>query len=812
MIRTVFAWGLEHRIGAILAMIAFTCGMGAFAVDVRPDYSIEHFFPMWDESRVVYSRFKERFPNEDTQAVVIVQADDLYSPAGLARMERLEQDLEALPEVFDVEGPMSARDLRGEFGSIDLPHLFPSADLTAEEIAAGRKIATEDPLFAWGLASPDGRAVSIRLALQPDIAGTDEGRDTFVGRANKIISRHAHPGQTIVLSGLPSVRAKLAKTIREDVSTLIPAALLVILVLLLLTYRRIGAVAAPLVTILVALVWSYGTMGILGYPITMIASIIPIVVMIVSISDSIHIINDFYNARKRGRSTRDALIDAMEDSAMPCLATEVVIASGFLTLIAINIVGITQFGIATAVSMLLTWLANVTVLPLALSFTREAPAKPRSAEPGGSTTSFIRAFAGLADGIAHLVLHRQRTVLAVAGAIIAIGSVGAFRAEKFSYVFDDLRHDSEVYRELQFAEETHGGVVPIAIYIEASASVEGENPALEPAVLRVTDSAATLLRGFPEINYARSLADFLRKGHRGFIGEEESSAGREAKPGDDLPDSRQLAAQEVLFIDSDGGLRDVLSHDRRASAVMGFAKDVSSRRLEQMYGEITAWRERAQADLDASLGEGSYVVHITGQLKLMRDVNYTLVDGLMASFGGAVLVTLVLFCVVLRSLKLGLIGLIPNLSPMVLVFAFMGAVDITIRPATVVVFSIILVIADDDTIQYLARLRGHYRTAARRAGGDPNVDLHQEAALNCLRNSGQAMFVTSTAVSAGFLLLLLSQSQAVADIGLLIGVTLFAAVFADLFLSPIMVMRFRPNLGDPPAAQESESGDQERLS
>jgi hypothetical protein len=128
---------------------------------------------------------------------------------------------------------------------------------------------------------------------------------------------------------------------------------------------------------------------------------------------------------------------------------------------------------------------------------------------------------------------------------------------------------------------------------------------------------------------------------------------------------------------------------------------------------------------------------------------------------------------------------------MVLTIAFMAVTGITLRPSTVILFSIILVIADDDTMQYLSRLRAHYARAKQR---DSSADLHREAALGAMRESGLPMFVTSTAVSLGFLLLMLSELRGTADLGLLIGMTLFFAIFADLFLAPILVSRLRPRL------------------
>jgi hypothetical protein len=122
---------------------------------------------------------------------------------------------------------------------------------------------------------------------------------------------------------------------------------------------------------------------------------------------------------------------------------------------------------------------------------------------------------------------------------------------------------------------------------------------------------------------------------------------------------------------------------------------------------------------------------------------------------------------------------------------------IALKPTTVMIFSITLVIADDDTIQFLARFRGHYRHALERARREPGLDVHHAATLACMRDVGLPMFVTSTSVSSGFLLLLGAELAGSANLGLIIGATLFAACFADMFLTPLLLLTFKPKLSVP---------------
>jgi predicted RND superfamily exporter protein len=766
MIDRFFRAWISHRLVATLVVLGLTLGLGAFAGRVRPDYSIEHVFPVWDSARQVYDRFKASFPYEDARAIVIVEAPDLFTGPGMARMERIETRLRSLEGVIEVEGPRSARDIVARGEDVAVEPLFPAGTLTPEQLAHGRATATTDPLFAWSLAKPDGSACTIRITLTPKLASTDEGRMAFTHQAQKLLADEAAPGQKIILSGLPVIRTRFAEMIGADLGKLVPLALLGVLVLLFVSFRSVGSVVASLVTMVVALIWTFGAMGLGGFPITMVSSILPIVVIIISVSDTVHIVNDFAAHRREGKTVPDALVEAMSETCVPCLLTEIVLACGFLSLVAVNIRAVFQFGLAAAAAMLLTWLANMTVLPLLLSVLSGRSTRKASPEAPWA----VQMFARRVDWIGRQVIDHPRRIAVIALLIFCGAGFLALRVRQLAYVFDGLRPSSALAQELKAAEAAHGGLVPLVIYYEGTQ----DGAALDPEVLRSVDRAAALLRSFPEIKQASSLADYVRKTHHVLAGE------------GDLPTSRALITQEVSTFDDGKMLRDFLSIDRRSAAAVGYVLDAGSIRFGEMFQRINAFVAAEQTRLGARVR-----VSTTGQLRIFQDVNEMLVGGLLGSFAGAVLVSILVFCLVLRSFRLGLIGLIPNVAPIVLVLAFMSLAGIALKPSVVMAFSITLVIADDDTIQYLARFRGHFVRAVTAGATDP----YRTAALDCLREVGLPMFITSTSVSLGFLLLCTSSFQASADLGMLIGATLFAAVFADLFLAPLLLIRLRPNLG-----------------
>jgi len=772
---------LARRWWALLAVLALTAGLGVFAGRVKPDFRVEMLFPDHDQRRVDYERYKKAFPLEDARALVIVEAPDLFTPAGLARIAALETELAKLPGVSDTEGLTTVNDVVGDDIELRPDKLFPRPDLPPDQLAKQRAIATGDPLFKWTLATPDGKATSIRVTLKPAAAKLEVERSRFLHDARKLLARHARIArdagvqQRLVLNGLPVIRSEFNELISMDMALLVPVALLVILILLGITFRRVAEVAAALVTIIFAVIWTVGAMGVMGIPLQLLTQITSIVVMIVSISDTVHIISTYKERVAAGDSVPRAIAAACHDSAIPCLLTEVTIAGGFLALLSADMQMIQQFGLATAAGMILVWLANVTVLPLALSFMK--PDRAATAQKDAIESASARTFKRFVAWIEHTVKTRPRTILGVTGVLVVtaavVGTLG-YGAEYYSY--DDLRPGSKLAQNLRYVEQMHGGTVPMAVFIEPVKP--GADAMHEPEALALIDSIEQRLEAdFPDVKNAGSMASFMRKAHRLFAGEDEAAKSP-------LPGTRPLIAQELIGVDDSRNLRDFLSSDHGTAAVFAMLPDHGSTQATKVIARMEAG---FRADMVA---HPNYRVTLTGIYGIADGIYRSLVGGLLRSLAIAILVSFIIFCFVLRSWRLALIALVPNLLPLILTFGMMGALDIDIKPSTVFLFSITLVIADDDTIQYLSRFRRRFLEL--RAAGHP--DPHEGAAFDTLRESGLPMFVTSLAVTLGFLTLLLSRFVGLANLGLLIGISLLTAVFADLFLSPLLLIKLRPKI------------------
>jgi len=746
-----WGWAVVGRrpLLTLVVLVALTAlGLKAWGGNLRVDFSVEQAFPERDPARATWERYREAFPISD-RALVLVEADDVLTPSGLRRLDALEGALERVPGVERVEGPTSSAELRvvqaqGE-SALEVGPLF-AVESDAASARAQKRTATEDPLYRWRLARPDGRAATVHLTLSPAALATDALRAELVTRLRRVLAEQRAPGQRLALGGLPVTRTQAAVVLQRDALTLLPLAGLLALLVLAWSTRCATSTVAALLTAVVALAWTVLVTCALDWPLLMLSVATPVVVLIVSLSDSVHILGHAQNSLRRGRSRSEAVRGAWAESAGPCLVTEVVIALGFLSLCAQDVTMVARFGVLTAAGALCAWLANVTVLPALLVL---LPLRPAPERGGG------RALTRLVARIEALGRKRPGRVALVVLALLGLMLVGALRVRSETYAHQTLDQELPRVEEALHAAAGQGGSVPLVVWIEPPRAHLSPDAMLEPTALELVDRVAGLVERTLQPSQVHSPTRILRRVHEAF-----------ADVGG-LPPTAETAAQELLFVPQEQ-LEGLFDGERSSAAVAAVLPDVGVRSTQPALDELDrALRVEAQRT--------GYRISLTGTQVLIGRIHGQLVEGLALSLLLAALVSAIVFRLALGSWRLGGVALVLNVLPLAATLGIMGWAGIALDPATVVVFSITLVIADDDTIQFCTR----YRRALARPGVHPDRAL-RATVLRC----GPAMLLTAACVGVGFALLGVSHVIPLQRLGLLAGTSLAVAAACDLLLGP----------------------------
>jgi len=328
---------------------------------------------------------------------------------------------------------------------------------------------------------------------------------------------------------------------------------------------------------------------------------------------------------------------------------------------------------------------------------------------------------------------------------------------------EDIPPQSRLYRDHQVIESRLMGLLPVEVMVESEPG-SMKDPELLRKLQQVQQRAAT----YDFVTETTSIVDFLARMNQAVL-DGDPQAPR-------VPASRELVAQYLLLY-SFSGETDILDRyitpDGSAARIEIKARDVSSERFSELEEDLKR--------LCRELFPDRYTVTITGATFMANTLFNNLVENMVKSFFLATLIITLILAALFRSLKVGLVAMIPNVIPILMTMGLMGLLEIHLRTSIVVVFSISLGIAVDDTIHFLARYLRELPGI-----GDPDRTVRFT-----LQRTGRAIFFTSVVLTAGFLVLTTSEFPATINLGFLSAVTMVSALLGDLFLLPVLAKLFR---------------------
>jgi predicted RND superfamily exporter protein len=536
------------------------------------------------------------------------------------------------------------------------------------------------------------------------------------------------------LAGTPLMNVALDRGSRNAAKRFLPVALIVSLGFLTIVLRSWRSVLAVVLAVAVTTVWTLGIMVLLGKTLNMVTVVLPSLLFILCLSGGIHIVCRFQSILLESESFTAALSGTIRETIRPVFLSNVTTAVGFGSLMISDMQPVVDFGIFAAVGMLLSFLLNFMVVPGFLSIlhvTRD-------------TVGWAN-YLPMLSAIGQAMVLRQRWILLLAG-IVLIASVGlTTRADVESNVLKFFPSSSKISRDYQFIGQNLTGFYTV----ELDASTESQNGS---KLLKAIDELSIRLADLPEvakvINY-RNLALCLAE----------------------IPRPAFVPAQAAR----DNPLKPMLQRYRRTQdGQSSFRMSVLIKAMssKDFYKLLEVIKEQAKRDI-GPLSEYT----ITGVVPLLNAAQVSLINTQIRSFGIACTVILILIALFMKSVRAMLAAVLPNLVPIFLLFAMMVVLDVPFDAVTVMIASVAIGIAADDTIHFLS----HYR-----------VEKHQgKSVIDAVRSTyqkvGRAITFTSVVASAGFMILVLAEFKPIQYFGIFGSVTMVTAWIGDVFILPACV-------------------------
>jgi predicted RND superfamily exporter protein len=708
---------------ALAALLAVLAGVAAFGVTrLTLDNRMDRWIAPSGAAALAHERFRELFGDDGFVLVAYGGRDPLTAEALDLGIEVVEA-LETAPHVRGVLGPpVVHRDL-----------------VDAADAEATRSLLLDTPFHRRFLVSETGDVAGLLVAA-------DQGDDPGAARELVAAVRRAvvpleQAGFDVWLAGPPVLNVALDEASQREARRSFPVCFGLAIALLAGLFRCWRTTAVAVACAAGTLLWTFGAMGLAGVSLNMVTSVLPSLLFVLSLAGAVHVLRRFHAHRAEGLAPDAAIAASLDETARPCIAAALTTAVGFGSLLTATMAPVRELGVFAALGILLSAAANLAVGPVLLRWI------------GTRAPDRARAFAARARW-AEVPFRHSGAVFAGSALLVAIAAVGIARIRVDSDPLAFLPDDARVVRDYEAVARELTGYYALEVMLdvpgdwrrpEAWAGIERVERALasQPGVARVV-SPLDLLR---QLQYWQ--AD----------GEGWSLPADEASARTLVRDYGALVDVEGFPLVADGG-RVV-----RVAALVNVMPSSEFRRIED------AARE-AVAGLPAGFAGA-----VTGLVPQLVAAQLGLVKTQLESFGLAFVAIFACLWIGLRSWRLACLSIPPNLLPILVALGAMGLFGVALDAATVMMASVALGIAVDDTVHVLS---AYEEENARQPAG---------AVARAIARVAPAMFITSAAACVGFVALRLSDFLPIRWFGLLSALAIAVALLADAWLVPALLHR-----------------------
>ncbi len=735
----------------VIAVITLISVLFALALPgIRIDSRIEIFIPTDNPVRMLYEENRAAFDSRE-ETIIGMVADSIYTPGTLNKIHAMSEAISAIPLVDQVTSILTIDSITGDATGITVAPLVDEDSLpqSAPEMETLRQKIEAWDFYEGLVVTPDARGALMAVTFEQ---GTETDAITPVYHELEAIADAYRGPEHIFISGVPVVSALTGEYMLRDMQIFVPFVNLVIIVSLLIFFRRLVGVVLPLLTVSISTLWTFGLMALLGIPITTVTSALPVILVALGSAYGIHVLESFLSEYAGQEAGREGVVRAVERVSAPVIMAGLTTMAGFASLLTSEVVPIAQLGLLATFGTGVAFCVSLSLIPAILSLW-VGPGSRRV--PGVHSRHDL--IGPILGQLSRLVRSHSRGVLALSALVLALSLVGSLRLESDMDPVKHFRTDSPLRQADDALNEIFGGTSMFNVVIQ------GEDPdaVKDPEVLHLIDALQRKLAAIEGVGKAASLVDLIKRMNQAM------HAGDPAFY--TIPESRDLVAQYLLLYSFAGGsgLERFVDYDYRSSQIVLQLKSQSGLLAEKVLASLEEFR-RAEAPVS------NLEIFATGIAAITREFNRIVIKGQIASFITSLVLVLLITTLIFRSLRLGAFSLLPLCVPIILNFAVMGITGITLNAATAMIACVTIGVGIDYSIHLIARWRHEVR-----AGHEP-----EDAIYIAIGTVGRAIFYNALAVAAGFLVLLPSKFVPIVQMGLLTALVMLASAVAAVTLLP----------------------------
>jgi uncharacterized protein len=741
----------RHSKLVLLAIAAVTACCLYLISQLKVNYDFEAYFPQNSQETDFFVDYRSVFETDnDFFFVALENKEGIFHTDFLRKADSLANQLKAVPNMVEVQVLTQLKEYTRDpfIGTLFRTPVLAIDDSLSFPADSARIFA--HPEWVGVFVSADAKSLAINMKHVQHLSKAKS--DELAMRVQEIVNGYSFDNVHII--GRALGQKMYVETMISELILFISISLLLTIVFLFVAFRSGWGVVIPTLVVLMAIIWTLGFVKLIGKDIDLMMTILPTIIFVVGMSDSVHVLTKYMQELRNGREKMDAIRYAFKSIRLATFLTALTTSIGFMTLVFSNIKPISDFGVYTSVGVMLAYGLTYTMLPAILILGKPKRMVAFALSDDFWTRKLERFF---------LFVLRRRVGIMIGGiAVLALSFWGISRVTVDNKMLEDLRDDHLLKREFAFMENQFSGCRPF----EMALKLKPGYTIYDAEVLREAEVIQQYLKDEYKVGSLFSLVNILKEANKTWHGGQQEYFR--------IPTEEELAELSPLLerknfkpmlnlvaSDSVGWLR-----------IAGKVADVGRQHYDGLNEQVNRYIEEQKFK--------TFDCQITGTAHLIDLNNKLLVDNLVLDLLLSVLCIGIVMGVVYKSFKMIVLTIIPNLIPLLIVAGIMGFTGIPIKVSTSIIFNIAFGIAVDDTVHFLARVR-------TLLGEGLSV---RYAVKRTFLTTGKAMIVTTLILSGGFLTLMFSDFLGTFYIGLLISLTLFIAILAELLFSPLIVMYF----------------------
>jgi predicted RND superfamily exporter protein len=755
MSERLFSFVLKRPLIALLIglTLIIVAASGAQKLVFKSDYRV--FFGSENPQLQAFEAMQKIYSKSDNVAFVIAAKDkEVFTQEHLTAIQKITEEAWQVPYSTRVDSVTNYQYSHAEEDDLIVEDLiYEPNSLDQNQLNQAKAIAINDPLIKKRLISTEGHVAVVSVTLHFPGINPIEEVPAVASKVREIRDQieQVYPSLDIMLSGVAMMNTSFAESSLDDNATLVPLMFLVVILTIGLMLRTITGTLATVVVIIASIATTMGIAGWTGFYLTGPSASAPTIILTLAVADCIHILTSMFYEMRHGVKKKLAMLDSLRINLKPIFLTSATTAIGFLAMNFSDSPPFRDLGNMVAMGVMLAFVFSVTIFPAILML---LPLRVKQKVEGDKDVML---------SLSTFVINNRRILLPAMSVILIAISIFVPKNElndDFVKYFDKT---VEFRQATDFMQDNLSGMSTIELSIDSGVS-SGIN---SPEFLQVVENFSNWMRQQPETDHVNTITDIIKRLNKNMHGDNEAWY--------KLPDNQELAAQYLLLYEMSLpyglDLNNQLNVDKSSTRVVVTLKNQTSNEQLMTEKRITAWFVEHAPQYKATLASPTLMFAHIGQRNVISMITGT---------GIALILISLVLGFALRSVRFGLISLLPNILPATVAFGVWGLLVGQIGLSLSIVASMTLGIVVDDTVHFLSK----YLHARRNKGADTRA-----AVQYAFSSVGRALWITTFVLVCGFMVLAQSTFKVNAEMGLMTAITILIALIVDfLFLPPLLMM------------------------